>query len=160
MSEATVRGYLKDVLDGVADIGIVHDYERWANNQTAFLDLFKTIIGLNNVIRGWTISCAAASQEWLNEPEFDGQGQIIRTYRYVIRGFLGLDDAAESEKTAWALAETIMQTLDSDAVLHGESQVWTVTPPAQLTLFEPRLFGGVLCHYIEITQQVSEVISL
>lgn len=160
MSEATVRGYINTIVEGVTNIGLVHDYERWSNNQTTFLDYFKTLIGGSSVIRGWTITCAIATQEWLNEPQADGQGQIARTYTYKLRGYFGLDDSAETEKSAWVVVEAVMRALDESGILHGEDEMWTINPPSQLTIFEPRLFAGVLCHYAEITQQVTEVISL
>lgn len=146
MSEATVRAAIKAVLEDVTNVGEVHDYERWAADWSAYLDLLKTTIGNSDVIRGWTITCESFPQE---RATFGVPGSIDRTYTYKLRGYFGLDDSAASEKTAMIVVEDVVEAFD-DSDLASENE------PADLTLFEPRLFGDVLCHYAEITLVVEE----
>jgi hypothetical protein len=67
---------------------------------------------------------------------------------------MGVYDSDESEKTAAALAELVCDTLDAATTIRGSAFYYA--EPAAL-LFEARMFGGVLCHYTQITQVVVEV---
>jgi hypothetical protein len=133
MSETATRALVYAVVNGVSNVGQVHDYERWANDWTTFLDRFKATISSVSVIRGWTITCAGWTQD-----------HAMRVYTYKVRGYFGLDDSAASEKAAMLIVDAVCQALDiSDDFDEGEM--------AELTAFEPRMFGTTLCHYAEIT---------
>ncbi len=154
MAEATVRARLKTILESVTSVGTVHDYERWAADWTTYLDRFKTTISSVDVIRGWTITCQSFSPVVL---ETIGDQQINREYVYKIRGYFGLDDANASEKAAMLIVEDVCEALDADTTIHGASYYGPgAHPMAELTVFEPRAYGDVLCHYAEITQVVKE----
>lgn len=152
MSEATVRASLKTILQAVSNIGQVHDYVRFASDWTAYLGLFKTTISGSDVIRGWTITSTAEGREgWIAGGSRDTY--TAKTHTFIIRGYLGLDDSASTEKTARALVETVMDALDNGSIITGNVINASLS---QLTTFEPRVFGDVLCHYAEISQQVLE----
>jgi hypothetical protein len=68
---------------------------------------------------------------------------------------MGLEDAAESEKTFAALAESVANAIDGDATLHGNT--FLETGDAEITTLEPRRFGDTLCHYAAINVAVSEM---
>ena len=159
MSEATTRAYIESVVEGVSNVGSVHDYQRWAVKWPDFLSRFKVEIGGSDVIRGWTIALQSFTSEYLIYPNDDGNNIVIRDYVYKIRGYFGLDDAAASEKTAMAVVEDVIEALDADTTLHAQTEFWDETSPAHLDTFEPRMFGSVLCHYAEITQHVKEEIA-
>lgn len=148
MSAATIRDDLKDVLNAVTNIGVVHDYERFNNDWTAFLSLFKTDIGGSTVIRGWTIAYEGFTPDRAN---FDPG--VLRAHAFTLRGVLQVDDSAQSEKTAQDLGETVCNALDDNAVLH--SNLYHDCGQASL-LKEVRLFGSVLCHYLEIKMTITE----
>ena len=158
MSEATIRAALNTIVGGVANIGTVHDYERWSNEWNDFLTLMKTTISSTDVIRGWTIGYGGyvpshpsiGGATWR---EFGMTGRV-KAHTFYIRGYLGVYDTDESEKTAAALAELVCDTLDADTTIRGSTYYYA--EPAVL-LFEARMFGGVLCHYTQITQIVVEV---
>jgi hypothetical protein len=154
VAEATVRARIKTILESVSNVGNVYDYERWAADWTTYLDLFKTTISGSQVIRGWTITCQSFRPVELTTI---GDQQINREYTYKIRGYFGLDDANASEKAAMLIAEDVCEALDADTTLHGASYYGPGEHPmAELTIFEPRAYGDVLCHYAEITQVVKE----
>jgi hypothetical protein len=154
VAEATVRARLDTIVSAVSNIGRVYDYERWAADWTTYLDLFKTTIGGNEVIRGWTITC----QSWTPvELETIGDQKIVRSYVYKIRGYFGQDDENASEKAAMLIIEDVIEALNADATLHGADYVGAGPHPlAELTIFEGRFLGDVLCHYAEITNIVKE----
>ncbi len=148
MTEATLRTAVYNCVNAVTNIGLVYDYERFVVDWSAYLDLFKTTVSSTVQIRGWTIGLQ----------KIDAEQTVIkhrtwREYTYKIRGYMGLDDSAATEKTAAALAETVINALDDDTTIHAQT---AHVGPASLTVFEPRTFGGVVCHYIEITQAVGE----
>ena len=153
MSEATVRASIKTLVSGVANAGEVYDLEPFADTWDGFLDRFKTNIGGSFVIRGWSISCEAVAR----------QGQVasgvrntanVSQYEYRVRGYQSFDYENATEKTFLTLALAVMDALDSGIVSGG---IFNANL-AQLTAYEPRTFGGVLCHYAEIQQTVWEQI--
>lgn len=147
MSDATIRAAIKARLDDMGDgIGRVHDYERWANNNGAFLDLFKD--ESTGKIFGWEIT----------RKTFRVQKIAMRKYKlihgYVIRGYYGMEDAAETEKTVNALVDQIVLdfTLNKVDGTQGEQM-----PKGRI---EPKLFGHVLCHVPEIElPEVAEIVT-
>lgn len=161
MTQATQRTLLKAILDSVSDIGQTHDYQKWAMHWSDVLSAFKTTIDGDDVIRGWTMECRAIPGEDLAW-EYNSSGKntavVLRAYQWTIRGFLGMSD--DSEKDAAALAEAVANALDLDDTLHDQDAYYGETPPCSIDVMELRLFGGVLCHYIEISQQIRETTAL
>lgn len=146
MSQATTRAAVYSAISGVSDIGKVYDRERFVNDWSAFLDLFKVTIDNTPQIRGAMVSYGGFSQERIATC-FD-----IRRHQYTIRFFMRLNDSEASEKTAADLVEAIANALDADSSVHAHGE----TQPAQVSVFESRLFGSTLCHYGEIVQEVAE----
>jgi hypothetical protein len=154
VSESGIRTAIKAIVSGVSNVGNVYDYERWAAFANGKDTLAVATISGSEVVRFWTISCTGcvATLETF-------AGDVRRAWSYTISGAVGLDDSAASEKTAIALAEDIMDALDGAATIHTSTEVTDGrVHPAQLRIFENRLIAGLLCHYIEITQTVSEVV--
>lgn len=163
MSQATQRAHLKSVLDSVSDIGQTYDYMKWAMHWSDVLAAFKTTIGGDDVIRGWTMEVRAMpsqSLDWELNQSALATALVVRTYRWVLRGVIGHNDADETEKIAAALAETVMNALDLDPTLHNQTTYYGDTPPCSGDVLELRHFGGVLCHYVEISQELQEVSGL
>lgn len=151
MSESAIRTAIYNAVSGVSNVGVVYDYERWAAEWSAFLDLFKTTISGTNQLRGWEVCYRGFNP---GDPR-EFAGIHLRTHAWQIRGYLALDDSAGTEKTMSALAETVANTLEDDATLAGLS----FYDVEAALVFEPRTFGGALCHYAEVTIEVAEVIT-
>jgi hypothetical protein len=151
MSESAIRTAIYNAVNGVTNSGVVHDYERWASEWSAFLDLFKTTISGTAQIRGWEV----AYRGWQpDEPrEFDGIN--LRRHRWLVMGYLGHKDSTATEKTMSTLAELVGDTLKDDATLKGLS-FYAIEP---VLLFEPRTYGGALCHYAELTLEIAEIVT-
>ncbi len=150
MSEAAIRAQIKTILEGVPNIGIVHDYERWAVDWNVFINLFKTTVGGTDQIRGWEIGRRSAKE---NQVAIGGQGGNERRHSFIIRGYLGLNDSAATEKTFNDLIEAIAAVFRYN---------WTINDTAlnhewvQAEVIEIRMFGSVLCHYCELILPVCE----
>ena len=154
MSETTHRAALKTILNSVSGIGQVHDYERWSSEWNVFLEKFATTSGGGKIVKGWTIACNGIT---LDTPPYDDEPSerfFLATYTYTIRGYYGLDDANASEKTALALALSVVK-----ALVAGSDDIGGLfVPLPQLSAFEYRILSGVLVHYSEIEQQVQAMV--
>jgi len=147
MSEVLIREQIKTILSAVADIGVVHDYERWASDWPAYLELFsiKTLAG--TYINGWEIMRKKT-------PSRTGSStHDLRTHTFLIRGIYGLKDSAASEITFQALIEAICSAFRSNYQLNSTADN---TEPVQVDLVENRVFGNVLCHYCELSLPADE----
>lgn len=152
MSESELRQAILTRLNGIENIGVVYDYERWAVTYAGILDLYRVKINGQSVIRGFTITCEGFDQNRLTFG-MGGKGQIQRVYHYKVRGYYGLNDADATEKAAIALFIQVVENLEDHLRLVDASQ--HTTPPS--LLFQPRLFGDILCHYAEISFDINQV---
>lgn len=157
MTEAVIRARIDTVVSAVSNVGQVYDYIRTPKVQdtwSEFLDLYKTTIGGNQVIRGWTITCESIAPSELIAIGSEGSDTQLN-YVFKVRGFFGIDDENESEKTAIAIVEDVVIALNGDSTLrdyYGSGPQGL----AECTIFEPREYGDVLCHYAEISLPVQE----
>src|SRR3990167_6470997 len=147
MSLALIRAENKTILEGIAGIGKVHDYERWSVEWKKFLDQFKSADGK---IKGWTVTREKSSER------FTGGSTSERLHSMTLRGYHGLDDASASEKVFQDLVEEVCNTFRPKTTLNG--RVDRAEAPLQVDIIEHRLFGGVLCHYCELRQAAQETI--
>ncbi len=150
MSEKTTREDVIEAVNNVHNLGVLYDYERWSASWDDYLNLFKTNIDGEERIRGWTVTCSGFTE---TQVTYGNAGRINRDYTYVIRGYFGLDDSRASEKEAMIIVEDVVETLRSS--IDTDSDIEVNFPP-NLTVFEARVFGDVLCHYAEITLGVME----
>jgi len=140
---------IKNKMDSIPDIGVVHDYERWASSWDQFISLFKS--QAHNQIRGWEITRGPVSEHL--------RGTYFRHHLFRIRGYMSLDDAQETDKTFQQLIEEVCNTFRNAqggaSWFYGNGDA-PENSPAQVEINEPRMFGSVLCHYAEILLSVTE----
>lgn len=144
MSEAAIRQQIYTTLSAVQSVGKVYDYERWAADWETFINLFKS----GGKILGWEITRVGANTTTIDNSEDEDQHQ------YLIRGYMGLQDSAASEKTFNALIEAIRDAFRRNFNLSGSCEL---TTPIQVPIIEPRSFGSVLCHYCEMRFTAQEL---
>ena len=149
MSDAVTRPLIVAIIASVANIGKVYAYERWAADWGAFIALFKTTISGVPQIRGWEVSRKGRAESL----ETLGGGMAATDVRqiYVIRGYLGLSDKDNTEKTFNDLIDAIAAAFAA-AQLGGH----ITHDYIQVEKIEPRLFGSILCHYAELTLTITE----
>ena len=153
MSVSAIRATLYSAVNGVTNVGKVYDYERWANEWDDFLTLFKTTISTVVQVRGWEITYRG----FANQPPMDFSGKHIRAHRFHVVGYMGLDDSLSTEKTFANLAEDVADAIDANATLQGSTYYYVAD--VGIDEHEPRMFGGVLCHYALINVIVEEKIT-
>lgn len=145
MSEASIRAAIKTEMNTVTGIGIVHDYQRWAANLKDFLDLMLFTAGTSKKIFGWMITRTSA--------EVMRIGNNFRvTHNYKLIGLYGLKDAAASEKLLNLVIESLVSKLVNLEISGAQNPIGL----PKVGLIGHKSFGGVLCHWVEITFSVSE----
>jgi len=148
MSESLIRAQIYSILGGVTNIGKVYDYERWADDWEAFINLFKTMISSKAQIRGWEIRRRAAPSV------YDSNAEEVITHQYILKGYLAVEDASSTEKTFNNLIEAIRTAFRFNFTLSGLCEM---AGPISAEIIEERMFGSVLCHYCELSLPVKEL---
>lgn len=132
-----LRARIKTDLLTVAGIGQVHDYERFSNQPSTFAAFFVSAGHVN----GWTVAVGMDSA-WSSTREVD------RFYRVMIRGYRVVNDAEASAKTFDEEIDGVMTALEND--WHLNHLIENLEGGIEASDPEYRVFGEVLCHYIEI----------
>jgi hypothetical protein len=150
MSLANIISAVGTILATTTGVGAnVHAYERWANDDVAFKNLFLS----EDKILGWTITREATDC-------FEYVGSTLDTHAIVIRGYFSVQDSANTEKTFQDLIEAIRTTFNPNRRLRiaGVSQCHS-SDRIQVRTVDHRMFGGYLCHYCELILRVREMVS-
>jgi len=155
LSHSAVRDDLHTIISSVANVGTVHKYRRYSNQWPDFLVHFKTTIAGSDYIRGWDIHIngGPADEPVYGEWNPEDRAVVYRTFNAEIRGFFGVNDAAQSEITAYTIVENIINALNLSTVLHGGEDYSIRTPLCSHT-FQEAYFGSTLCHLAIIQQSV------
>lgn len=153
MSEADIRQQIYTIVSGISNIGKVYDYERWAADWTAFINLFKATIGGVEQIRGWEISRKSASEKQIVIKTVGASQMFEDSHVYAIKGYLRVNDSEASEKVFNLLIENIKSAFRENRNLNGKAQRHDLI---QAPLIETRIFGDVLCHCAELNLTVYE----
>src|SRR5574337_407357 len=132
-----IRARIKADLQAVSGIGQVHDYERFTVDPSTFVSFFVSA----GLVNGWTVVVGMKSA-WSSLHEVD------RFYRVTIRGYRVLNDAAASAKTFDEAIDGVMTALEND--WHLNHLVENLDGGIDAIDPEQRMFGSVLCHYVEI----------
>lgn len=134
-----IRTAIAGVMETVDDIGVVHERERYLKRAADLEALFLS----DGRIRGWVIRLATTRR---TRPTL---GRYIVTHRWQIRGYMGFDDADESELLFDDLVEGLQAAFKADETLGGTVAA-TVLPDDLAGLQRddsgPVMFSGVLCH--------------
>lgn len=141
-------------LSAVNGVGVVHDYERQAADLGKFIALFKD--PATEQIRGWEITRRAV-------PEHRA-GAIFRHHQFVLRGYLGLQDAKATSKAFQVVADNVCAAFRNAEPPEGSTWLYRngdepARTPAQVEKIDDRMFGSVLCHCVEIALNVTERIN-
>lgn len=133
----SVRLAIVDLVAGVAGVGIVHAFERYAKDEAKFRTLYVT----DQAVRGWHVQRLAARRRLL------ASGRELVTESWVVTGFVSMVDAEASELDLSNLVDAVMAAERADPTLGGKVRGREVDGAVgfQLIDFGPVMFAGVLC---------------
>lgn len=137
---AAIRTAIATTLSGIANIGVVHEYERYAKNMKDLEALYAPA----GALRGWFIRRETTGENSRH------QGRSVEQIAWMIRGFMSLDDSTSSELTFDGLIEDIRDAFRSDETLGGVIDQTTLPSNyesgIQLVDNGPAMFANVLVH--------------
>lgn len=144
-SVETLRAAIKAKLLAVADIGQVHDYERYLKDQSKLASLYASTAQVGNRIYGWYLRRVRTAEQLVDA------GRNYEDHFWRLRGFMSLDDGDASEKKFDIQIEAIRDAFRADLTLGGICETHFKEANGeqaglQLEESEPVLFAGVLCH--------------
>ena len=147
MTIAAVRTAIATTLSGIVDIGVVHEYQRYAKRLDDFKDFYFSAAHDN--VRGWHIKRRRFSES----SAYEGRGVEITDWG--ITGYVGIQDGAASEITVDELIEDARAAFAAAPTLGGA--VHMITLPTgnqehglQLESIDEVMFCQVLCHRIQL----------
>jgi len=147
---AQIREAIRARVAGIANIGKVNDYERYATHMSDLKTLYVATIAGADQLRGWHIRRVSKRESYI-----DLQRWVI-VNNWLIRGFMALDDSAGSEKTFDDLVEAVCDIFDTTPTLIADPNYAEVvldeeSGGVQVPESGPVMFAGVLCHAARLT---------
>jgi len=148
----TIRAAIGERMKTVADIGVVHPYERYAKTEKDFqsLYLWKPDPEIEaHEMRGWFIRRVSR-----REIEKTATRTLV-AHDWQIAGFMALQDGRATELLMDNLVEQLCAAFRVDLTLDGlvEDRPVALDAPSGLQLVDsaPYMLGGVLCHGVKLT---------
>lgn len=143
---ADIRAAIVTRLSGVANVGTVQNYERFARDNKAFQLLYAFGPANDQRILGWNVRRVRKSERRENS-----RTVVINTWR--ISGYMSLQDADGTELLFDELLEKIADAFRIDANLGGVVHGTDVGDSSGIQLEDsgPVMFAGVLCHAARLT---------
>lgn len=139
MSTTTdIRNAIVAKLAAIPGIGQVHHYERFAAQQSKLKELFEH----DGRILGWVVRRSGFRKTSIADAIFSVRSQ------WSVRGYMSLDDVAQTELLFDAQADLVQAKLADDPTFGIASWVPDYELKAEL---EPVMFCGVLCHSVNIS---------
>lgn len=140
------------IMETVPDIGKIHKYLRMGRDEKAFRDFFVTTVNDITEVRGWLVTVKRKGSR--RGPT----ATLFQEYNVKLLGYMGLDDARQTEITFGSLIEELMVKLDAKQRL-GDVAVSTPAVvdagPSQNIVRDYIKLSGVLCHYAELDLPVT-----
>lgn len=140
MSWTTVRDATLTIVQGVANIGQVHRFQRYTKNPGDYKTLFKDAIS-------GRIRCAMVTRQGASARRLAHRRNEV-THSVAVIVIEGVNDAEESESTFRTRLEAVRVALDRSETNAGALGGAALSQePAEVATEEFRVFGEVFCHY-------------
>jgi hypothetical protein len=139
------------IVDGVTDSGVVYDYDPFPDNDwSAFVAKFTSTIGGKVVVRAWTVKNIARR----TVPISIAMGAEVQRieFDWLVRGFLGHNEAATTDSTFRDLLEAVTEALNANRSLAGVAGCLDHDPCDYVLPNDGALLslGDTICHYGEV----------
>jgi hypothetical protein len=116
----------------------VYTYDRLETTDKGFSDAFKN--AGTSLINAWTITRAKVE----NIPEATRTSKIFPSW--IIRGYYSLGSSGSTETAFQGIIDNIFLKFESNPKLNST----VLTSSLQIDTIEPRMFGSVLVHFVEM----------
>jgi len=142
----TLRAAIVQTLNGVPQIGRVHDRERFASDEAALRALYlHTLPGGAQQLRGWWLRRDATEERSLNVD------RTLSVDTWTLHGRMAVDDTAASELAFDALIEAVRDAVRADPTFGGACATSPIkdekaTDGMQVGGTGAVSFCGVQCH--------------
>jgi hypothetical protein len=152
---ADIREQIKAILAGVSGTGVIHDYERLSTDWNKFLEFYKETSEDPAVAR--INGCSFARQMWQERQATIGETEVAHVF--VFRRIMGVEDARATGILFDDNLEAMRAAFRDPEVKTLNGTCRTIDPDwgpmdgavgLQGDVIEPRMFGGVLCHFAEL----------
>jgi hypothetical protein len=138
---------IKAKLAGVANMGTVHDYERYTKEAARLLALYESSAQGGNRIYGWFVAERQVRERYLDI------GRAIIDTVWDLVSYMTLDDGDASEKLLRAQVDKVRDAFRNDDSLGGAVDTLILDEGGgapirgvQLDAMDKVLFAGALCH--------------
>ena len=147
---ATVRAAIKTRFESIADIGQVHDYERYTKLASALSQLYVAEIDGEDQLRGLHFRRVSTRETY----QALNRWQIY--HKWQARYFMALADDNASERTFDTVIEAIRDDFRLNPEIVGGLRKCDIVNDedeggVQVSESQPVLFAGVLCHSARLT---------
>ena len=140
---AQIRAAIKTKLEAVADVGKVHDFQRYAKEQSKLAELYVSGDRLKGGFIAWRGQSTVSP----------GLGRKVVTHRWELTFYRSIDDADATELAFDTMLEAVRAAFQDDENLGGVVSSTVIENddsggPAGVQVEEKNavLFCGVLCH--------------
>lgn len=140
---ADIRAAIVAKLEGIADIGKVHSFERFLKENSKLRELYV----FGDRIQGWNVRRIANTRTAVNF----GRTKVVNTW--AIRGFMSLSDESTSELLFDELIEAICEAFGNDLTLGGATDdinLESGVAGVQVRDSAPVMFCSTLCHAVRL----------
>ena len=144
----TIQAALVLLVRNAVGVENVYSGSRLTDDWNSFIEQFRDASGL--IVHGWTVQFSK------NEETRNNSLENEVTYHFVIRGYRTLEAGGDSEA---AFDKSLMAVADAVRATHDFTATAELSYPAEVTIKDERVFGGVLVHYGEITVRAQEMLS-
>ena len=140
---------VETILSGVPSVGNVYSYRRWAADDASFASLFVS----DGIILAWTITRESTETDDFEQGSHDHHSIIMR-------GWMGVKDAANTEATFQNLVETVRTTFQTNRTLYLDGvENAEFSERIKVRKVDYVKYGQYLCHYAELELKVTDVVA-
>jgi hypothetical protein len=137
-----IKAALKAVLEGVTNMGKVHDRVRWTNEPAKFKELFFD--DSKQIINGWEITRVAYA------PILSVSSLIHKVHVMRCRGYYGFKDSIDTENKFQTIVDGVVDAIHSNISYTDAWDRIEDMEGAQAVDIGLDDFAGHICHYADV----------
>ena len=137
-----IKAALKTILEGVTDMGKVHDRLRYTNDPPVFKEFYWDAD--KEIINGWEITRTAYA------PILSTSALIKKVHVMRLRGYYSMKDSIDTENKFQTIVDGVVDALHSNISYANAWDRIEGMEGAQAVDIGVESFAGYLCHYADV----------